>query len=102
MCGATASGLHRKTGRITEMTASVQRLQRQTNRHHPIIANTRLCLAMKYTRALRSLMVLNAAILLCCVAGAQVSSTSHNNTNDEYTLKLNADIRSEERRVGKE
>jgi VWFA-related protein len=74
------------------MTASVQRLQRPTNRHHPIIANTRLCLAMKYTRALRSLMVLNAAILLCCVAGAQVSSTSHNNTNDEYTLKLNADI----------
>jgi VWFA-related protein len=76
---------------MIEMIASARTL-RQASRHHRHPLKARMHIPERNSFALRGLVFLIAAILLHCVAGAQVSQRPEGSMGEEYTLKLNADL----------
>jgi len=74
------------------MTKSAKRVQRDTNKYYPELFKTRIGIKKQSAPTLRFLVALIVLILLRSVAGAQVSEPSQSVSNDEYTLKLNANM----------
>src|ERR1035441_1405998 len=77
---------------MTEMTPSARRVQTGLSVRYSELSNTRTRISKNNTLRCRCLIALIGLIFTAFVSGAQVSQSSQSGSDDEYTLKLNADM----------